>query len=800
LLLRGNKLPAVRTIVIALYNSYLSKEFLQMNLNFIHILGYRISRCFLILVITYSVIGLNAYTQIPGIPADNELYKKGFLDVTLLGADSTGQHISTSAIQNAVNLARDNDLVCYFPSGTYLVDDTIKCMKPAVWINNRWEEVRKYCVLMGDSEKRPLIKLVPGAAAYQNASYPIPVFWFWSMCFFAGKCSDDCMGNEDPNCNNASINYNQSFRNIDIDLGGNPGAVAIKHAAAQGASIEDVYINATGAFAGLYNPPGGVAGGVYNVEVTGGEYGVYYVWKEPYLGWNVNQSNFPVLVGCVFKNQETSAFHLDLAHPMVLVGFHIIQEGSGSINTLLNGNGISMIDGIIESGGGQLINGNTANIYMNNVHIRGASSIANNWEVSNPGSWTRINEYSYSTSSGRNILEGNITTSVIQNKTENLDIDSKVLMQELKSKHIWNSDDYRGFEKQGFVNVKDHVAMNGNPAKGDGSSSDSDALEYAIANYDKIFLPKGTYQITRDLTLGSNTMIIGTHRTYSSIRGANVQTINDANATSTLAFLNVRNGNLNWRAGRNSMVRSVSMGRIDISENGGGRWYAPFNVGSRTTVIGTTEPLAIYGFNPERAAEPQVEITDARNVRLYFVKTEAGVGGQGHSGSHNTPVRITNSENIALFSCLGNVTLSEDKALVEVINSNNVIVTHVRGFKSGAGWYEIKETIDGVTTGIRAGTTLATYKRGSLSPSVIDNYSGSFYELYPNPNSGYVTIDLLHFSTPYHYKIFDFKGNLMDSGILHKSSNQLELPTADGMYFIAIADQERMAYTKVSKL
>jgi hypothetical protein len=420
-----------------------------MNTSLIQLSRYRILRCFLIIVFTNSILGLNTFTQIPGIPADNELYKKGFLDVTLLGADSTGQKISTSAIQNAVNMARDNDLVCYFPSGIYLVDDTIKCMKPAIWRSNRWEEVRKYCVLVGDSEKRPLIKLVPGAVAYQNASKPIPVFWFWSMCFFAGKCSDDCMGNEDPNCNNASINYNQSFRNIDIDLGGNPGAVAIKHAAAQGASIEDVNINATDAFAGLYNPSGGVSGGVYNVEITGGKYGLYYVWREPFLGWNANQSNFPILAGCVFKNQETSAFHLDLAHPMVVVGFHIIKEGSGSINTLLKGNGISLLDGIIETGGGQLISGNTANIYMNNVHIRGASSISNNWAVTNPGGWTRINEYSYSTDAGRNILDGNINTSAIQNKTENLDIDTEVLFQELKSKHIWNSNDYRGYEKQG---------------------------------------------------------------------------------------------------------------------------------------------------------------------------------------------------------------------------------------------------------------------------------------------------------------------------------------------------------------
>jgi hypothetical protein len=87
-----------------------------------------------------------------------------------------------------------------------------------------------------------------------------------------------------------------------------------------------------------------------------------------------------------------------------------------------------------------------------------------------------------------------------------------------------------------------------------------------------------------------------------------------------------------------------------------------------------------------------------------------------------------------------------------------------------------------------------------LSPLVIDNTSGSLYEIFPNQNSGYVSIDLMQSSAPYQYKIFDLRGKLMDSGTLHKSNCQIKLPPASGMYFIAIADQNRMAYTKVSKL
>jgi len=49
----------------------------------------------------------------------NPLAKNGLLDVTgpPFGADNTGRKDSTVAIQQAINAARDNQMVCYFPLG-----------------------------------------------------------------------------------------------------------------------------------------------------------------------------------------------------------------------------------------------------------------------------------------------------------------------------------------------------------------------------------------------------------------------------------------------------------------------------------------------------------------------------------------------------------------------------------------------------------------------------------------------------------------------------------------------------------
>ena len=54
---------------------------------------------------------------------------------------------------------------------------------------------------------------------------------------------------------------------------GHRGAAAIRFWGAPGGSLEDININATGAYAGILDLPG-TGGGVYNLSVTGGDYGI----------------------------------------------------------------------------------------------------------------------------------------------------------------------------------------------------------------------------------------------------------------------------------------------------------------------------------------------------------------------------------------------------------------------------------------------------------------------------------------------------------------------------------------------
>jgi hypothetical protein len=48
-------------------------------------------------------------------------------------ADPTGKTDSTRAIQAAVVFARDHQLACFFPPGTYLLSDTLTCTQQTDW-------------------------------------------------------------------------------------------------------------------------------------------------------------------------------------------------------------------------------------------------------------------------------------------------------------------------------------------------------------------------------------------------------------------------------------------------------------------------------------------------------------------------------------------------------------------------------------------------------------------------------------------------------------------------------------------
>ncbi len=248
-------------------------------------------------------------------------------------------------------------------------------------------------------------------------------------------------------------------------------------------------------------------------------------------------------------------------------------------------------------------------------------------------------------------------------------------------------------------------------ALGDGISDDTTALENAIAagisQNKKVFLPKGRYCISRTLQLKANSKVFGVCNQISQIAPvANwqpsssdtflIETEDNPNGTAILSNLLVGScpntqhnfSNIHWKVGRNSLIHNVfsdaifktyggtayvSGIRYKVSGSGGGRffgitirWADAGNNGDLRGLLveGTTEPLSVYGGSVCTGKDINLEIVNSSNVSIYRPEFEQG----------NTILRVTNSENIALFAYYkNNHTTTEGRSTVEFQNSNNCL-------------------------------------------------------------------------------------------------------------------------------
>jgi len=268
----------------------------------------------------------------------------------------------------------------------------------------------------------------------------------------------------------------------------------------------------------------------------------------------------------------------------------------------------------------------------------------------------------------------------------------------LVGRHLWETLPVCEGEQDGIVVV---ARPSYDAVPGDGKD-DRAAIQTAIDDAEKdghglVFLPGGTYEIGGTLQLRSRTRLFGVSRRVSTIgvhqswqptegEAVMIRTVDDPDARTTLAFLTLaartagggfdthgahvydRFNHLHWRAGRHSLILAVGLQKewvrqawanphdyVKVTDGGGGRFYflAPswrrfgLHPESRALrVVGTDEPLSIYGINlefviltPKAAPRSNIEMVDASNVRIYSIKREMA-----------TPTLILrNCRNIAMF-------------------------------------------------------------------------------------------------------------------------------------------------------
>ncbi len=649
-----------------------------------------------------------------GIPSEvgsNPSAQLGYLDITAapFQADPTGRSDSTEAIQKAIDFARDHQMVCLFPPGTYTVSDTLHAIQG---LYRRQHGViigalNFPCVLVGRCDpdgRRPKIILASSCPGFDDPNKPKYVVHFWTR------------STESPETPQPNICFNQMFIGIDITISpGNPGAVAVRLRGAQGSGVQDCTIEAGDALTGLEGGCG--SGGSHaNITVRGGRIGLDLRETQP----------APTITGITLINQKQTAILYGGRQTLCAVGVKIARDTPGPAITVAPEwdpyfqGPLTLIDSQITFTHPHPDNtAITANrpIYFNNVYLKNTATIAKlpkgDSFPGKPKGWLHITEYAQSLPvlpyKGLQYncpiyLDGTPSSSQLLIIEPN-----RPAPDNLQSRHLWPI----GFSTQpsrNSVNVK----LPPYSATGDGQTDDTQALQKAIDENRCVFLPKGIYRISRTLQLRPHTRLFGVGNTFSVIAVRSdegyftdhtnprpaVSTPSDVNADCSLAFCGIYVPfevpgayALEWSSGPESICRDVQFllmpgtgyGRKTppheprttpfVRITGAGKWYN-FELGTGLSDPGyrhllienASGPLNFYHLCPEGVrSEANTEIINSRNVSMY------GLKGEGNTYM----LWVRNSDRIRLFGYGGNASALPDSCLFKIENTPNFLLAGI---------------------------------------------------------------------------------------------------------------------------
>lgn len=665
---------------------------------------------------------------VPRELGNQKLAAMGMVDVTAspFHADPTGQRDATAAIQQAITFARDRQMVCYLPLGTYRVSDTLECVQntyrrqngkiscdpsaPVVMLGSRAGGVK-------DGQPiRPTILLADNAPGFNDPQHPKYVVHFWAR-------STDNPRELQPN-----ISMSQLFIGINITIGkGNGGAVGIRHRCAEGSGIQDCTVNTGDGLTGIEGGAG--SGGMHaNITVLGGKYGLDLRQTQP----------VPTIAGVTLIGQRDAAILYDGRQSLSAVGVKIVADHPGpmirNVKPYFCDGMICLIDSeiIFNQPGGTAMDMQRP-LVLENVYVRGAKWIVThadgNHLAGNSDGWMRVRRYAHRAdppvwNAGGKDRQFRCPIHVDRKELpagrDVCEVEKDIAPPvDLVSRHVWD-DAFPGWQSPGAVNVKDAPYH----AVGDGEADDTAALQRAIDEREIVFLPKGYYRISRTLKLRAETKLVGISGEFSVIfvradegdfadpknPQPMIQTADSAEAHTVLAFVGAMAGKnvhgvwgLHWQVGARSISRNVILrdqplngyGKVPpkdvvwatydrpwvlIDGHGGGRWYMPWvDVNWPTTpsyrrilVNRTTQPLTFYHLHSQQPlCDAITELRDARDISIF------GVKGEGNSRI----VWINRCDQVRIFGHGGNASAKPgdgpDHTLYLVTDSTNVLLANL---------------------------------------------------------------------------------------------------------------------------
>ena len=573
-------------------------------------------------------------------------------------------------------------MACFFPAGTYLLSDTLSCTQQLYQkANGRVFGGNRFPVMLVGSRatgKRPRLVLAAGAAGFGDPAKPKIFVHFWSRGYGNPTTADRVTDGLPATVEQPNIGMNQMLENLEIVIGeGNPGAVALRHQAAEGSAIEDCLIDATHGLTGIQGGIGS-GGSSAGVTVVGGRVGL------DFTGYMSGTQPTPVITGFTLIGQTEAAIRSTSRQTLVAVGLKIVADRCAGpliqvpTGQRANHGTLTLVDADIQFTGAALdrpervVVASDCGTYLHNVFVRGATKIvvdaANKSElVGRPSGWLWVRQYAATSTPRRD--QGAAFQYPVYVHGRPIPLLSEVVPDReppanLQATHLW-SPTFPSFESAGAANVCEPPYA----AKGDGLTDDTAAIQRAIDEHDVVFLPRGCYLLSRTLELRPQTKMLGVGQAFSLLVAARsgafadaakpapmVRTADTAEAETILAFFGFANPNgavgakfLEWRCGGRSVFRGVEIKGttraagfpVSITGHGGGNFYNYREGDARLLIDNAAGPLRFYQFSVQQVTS---EVRHSKNVDFFGTKYEG-----------NDPMlRILDSDHIRLFGHGGN--------------------------------------------------------------------------------------------------------------------------------------------------